>query len=128
MKIVFEEEKNVNDAGGLMREFIQLLCQELFKPEFSKQIFGKGIIRVIDLFTKTHTEEVMYRINSESPINQRNLSLYHLLGKVIGKAIFEQMSIPLQFDRLLLKQIIQADFELEDLRTYDRQVYSKLRK
>jgi len=36
VKIVFEEEKNVNDAGGLLREFIQLLCQELFKEEYGK--------------------------------------------------------------------------------------------
>jgi len=114
VKIVFEEERNVNDAGGLLREFIQLLCQELFKDEHG-------------LFLKTQTEEIMYRINPEIPLTQRNLSLYHLIGKVIGKAIFEQMSIPMQFDHLLLKQMIQADFSLEDLATFDKQLYKSLK-
>jgi len=69
----------------------------------------------------------MYRINPEIPLTQRNLSLYHLIGKVIGKAIFEQMSIPMQFDHLLLKQMIQADFSLEDLATFDKQLYKSLK-
>jgi len=68
----------------------------------------------------------MYRINPEIPLTQRNLSLYHLIGKVIGKAIFEQMSIPMQFDHLLLKQMIQADFSLEDLATFDKQVLESI--
>ncbi len=37
MKIAFEEEKKVHDAGGLLREFIHLLSLELFKPEKGEQ-------------------------------------------------------------------------------------------
>ena len=33
MKIVFEEEKNVNDAGGLLREFTHLMLLEIFSSE-----------------------------------------------------------------------------------------------
>jgi len=113
VKIVFEEERNVNDAGGLLREFVYLLCQETFKEE-------------ANLFSKTHTEEVMYTINPQSSLSPRNLELYHLIGKVMGKAIFEQISLPVQFDHLLLKQLIQAKFTLDDLATLDKQLYNSL--
>jgi len=113
VKIVFEEERNVNDAGGLLREFVYLLCQETFKEE-------------ANLFSKTHTEEVMYTINPKSSLSPRNLELYHLIGKVMGKAIFEQISLPVQFDHLLLKQLIQTKFTLDDLATLDKQLYNSL--
>lgn len=114
VKIVFEEEKNVNDAGGLLREFIHLLCIELFKPE-------RG------LFVKTDTDEVIYTINPRAANTKENLDLYKLLGRFIGKAIFEQMTIPVQLDRLLLKQIIGAEFTLDDLTTLDKPLYNSLK-
>jgi len=43
VKIVFEEEKKVNDAGGLLREFIHLICKEVFKAEKGKVFVGKMI-------------------------------------------------------------------------------------
>lgn len=114
VKIVFEEEKNVNDAGGLLREFIQLLCQETFSKEYR-------------MFVKTQTDEIMYTINPGAPDTPRTVELYNLIGKVIGKALFEQMSLPMQFDHLLLKQIIQKDFDLEDLAYLDKQLYKSLK-
>ena len=51
-----------------------------------------------------------------------NLQLYKLIGRIIGKAMFEQITIPVQLDNLLLKQIIKQDFALEDLLHYDKQV------
>lgn len=36
VKIVFEEEQRVNDAGGLLREFVHLMCLELFSAERGK--------------------------------------------------------------------------------------------
>lgn len=114
VKIAFEEEKKVHDAGGLLREFIHLLCLELFKPE-------RG------LFVKADTDEVIYSINPRAPNSKENLDCYKLLGRIFGKAIFEQMTIPVQLDRLLLKQIISEEFTLEDLTTVDKPLYNSLK-
>ena len=46
MKIVFEEEKKVNDAGVLLREFIHLICKEVFKAEKGKFFVGKLIFLI----------------------------------------------------------------------------------
>jgi len=71
---------------------------------------------------KTDTDEVIYTINPRAANTKENLDLYKLLGRFIGKAIFEQMTIPVQLDRLLLKQIIGAEFTLDDLTTLDKPV------
>jgi len=50
VKIVFEEEKKVNDAGGLLREFVYLICQDIFKVErgiFSNWLMIKYKKRII---------------------------------------------------------------------------------
>jgi len=114
VKIVFEEEKKVNDAGGLLREFIHLICKDIFKAEK-------------ELFMRAETQDMIYKINPKSEDTQENLDLYKLIGKIIGKAIFEQMTIPVQLDRLLLKQIIQKDFCIEDLVTLDKSLYNSLK-
>ena len=71
---------------------------------------------------KAETQDMIYKINPKSEDTQENLDLYKLIGRIIGKAIFEQMTIPVQLDRLLLKQIIQKDFSIEDLATLDKSV------
>jgi len=50
---VFEEEKKVNDAGGLLREFIHLICKEVFKAE-------KGKMKRLMWFLFNH--RVVYKI------------------------------------------------------------------
>jgi len=114
VKIVFEEEKKVNDAGGLMREFIHLICLEIFKTEN-------------DLFSKTETQEMIYKINPKCPDTKENHEMYKLIGKIVGKAMFEQITVPIQLDRFLLKQIIKQDFDLEDLATVDKPLYNSLK-
>ena len=76
----------------------------------------------IDLFTRAQTEEVIYVINPKAADTPKNLELYNLIGKVIGKAIFEQITIEVQLDRLMLRQMLQEEFMLEDLLTFDTQV------
>lgn len=71
---------------------------------------------------KTETQEIIYKMNPKLPDSSENLELYKLTGQVIGKAIFEQITIPAQLDRFLIKQIVQSDFTLEDLATVDKSV------
>ena len=84
IKIEYEEEK-VNDAGGLQREWIYLVVKELFKP-------------LIGLFVKADTPQITYKINGNCEMNENSLNLFRLLGKIIGKAIFERISLNCYLD------------------------------
>jgi len=114
VKIVFEEEKKVNDAGGLLREFVYLICQDIFKVE-------RG------LFSKAETQEMIYKLNPTCQDTQENLEMYKLTGRILGKALFEQMTVPIQLDRFILKQIIKKDITLDDLATVDKAFYNSLK-
>lgn len=71
---------------------------------------------------RAQTEEVIYHINPKAEDSAKNLELYCLVGKVIGKAVFEQISVEVPLDRFIMRQILQSEFELEDLLSYDTQV------
>jgi hypothetical protein len=98
IKIFFDNE-NVNDAGGLLREFICLLNKELFSAE-------KG------LFVKANTEEFCYKINPSLEISEQSLNLMKLVGKIFGKAVFERIPINAYLDITLLKHILNKTIEL----------------
>ena len=65
---------------------------------------------------------MIYKINPKCPDTKENHEMYKLIGKIVGKAMFEQITVPIQLDRFLLKQIIKQDFDLEDLATVDKPV------
>jgi hypothetical protein len=33
MKIIFINEEKINDAGGLLREWVHIICKEISDPE-----------------------------------------------------------------------------------------------
>lgn len=79
------------------------------------------------LFKQCETEDVFYQINPKAPDTKENLEIYKLFGKIIGKALFEQMTIPVQLTRLLTKQIVNDKLVLEDLVAYDKYLYKSLK-
>lgn len=114
VKIVFEEERKINDAGGLLREFVNLYSKEVFKAE-------KG------LFVQGETEEVYYHINPRAADSKENLETLKVLGRIVGKAILEQLTVPMQLSRMITKQMIGVPVTLEDLMTYDKSLYKSLK-
>ena len=69
---------------------------------------------------RAQTQETIYSINPRAADSQENLDLLKALGRIFGKSIFEQITIPVQLDRFILKNIVQKEFELEDLLTVDK--------
>ena len=67
-------------------------------------------------------EEYFYQFGTEIPDEIANL-----LGKVVGKAIFEGIPIVPRFNRFILKCMISQDFELDDLGTYDQGVMNSIK-
>lgn len=51
-----------------------------------------------------------------------------ILGIIIGKAIFERISISCYLDRTILRQIVGQPIHLEDVYTYDENVLFDFKK
>jgi hypothetical protein len=58
------------------------------------------------MFCLSETDDVTYRINPEAETNEFIIDWFKLLGKIIGKAIFERIPLNTYLDRTLIKHIL----------------------
>jgi len=116
LRVQFEGEPAI-DAGGLEREWFQLVVEALFEP-------------ALGLFVSTHaTEAVAYAINPASAAERgakQHLAWFRFTGRVIGKAVMEQQLLAAYPCLPLLKHILGVPITLSDLEFIDAQLYASL--
>ena len=78
-------------------------------------------IKINDTNDGKSTTEYYYEFGEEIPYELANL-----LGKVVGKALFEAVPITPRLNHFLLKCMLAQDFELEDMKTYDQGIMSSV--
>lgn len=87
----FADDK-VNDAGGLLREWMHMIIKEMFGET--------------GIFEKTNTTELMYKIKWDKDLDVEFAgSLFSLFGTILGKAIFERIPLTSYIDRTLIRQL-----------------------
>ncbi|KAL4434917.1 hypothetical protein ABPG74_021256 [Tetrahymena malaccensis] len=101
----------VNDAGGLLREWVLLCMKEILHPNTG-------------MFTVAGTSDVCYKINKEAEQCDHIIDCFKLLGKIIGKTIFERITMDCYFDRSIINYILGKPTNLEDIYFYDSQLYN----
>ena len=101
--------ENSQDAGGITKEWINLLIKVLFSKE-SK------------LFKLAKTQENQYTFTS----NKSNYAEYYFAGRIIAKAIYENIPIEPVFSLLIYKHLIGLVVELSDIENIDSIVYNSL--
>ena len=67
-----------------------------------------------------------YTINPKADNTLPTLDMYEFAGRVIGKALFERITINLHFDDCTLKYLSNRPLVLEDLRSLDEAVFTRL--
>jgi E3 ubiquitin-protein ligase HUWE1 len=93
VKVIIAGEEKVLDAGGLLREWINLTMKEIMHPESG-------------MFELAETEDATYKMNSDADPVEHVLDCFRLLGIVVGKAIFERIPINAFFDRSIIRHIL----------------------
>ncbi|TDH68611.1 hypothetical protein CCR75_000958 [Bremia lactucae] len=102
------------DAGGVLREWFQLVCQELFSAE-------RG------LFLTTHAEDSSYWINSESAKTVPDHLLYYkFAGRLVGKAILDGLVLDVSMSLPLLKHLLGIPITFSDLEFLDEELFKHL--
>lgn len=75
VKIEFVGEK-VNDAGGLLREWIHMVFKEVFDD-------------TTGIFMIANTDDITYMLKWDEDLDEEfSVSLFELFGVMLGKAIF----------------------------------------
>ncbi|KAG7402095.1 hypothetical protein PHYBOEH_007309 [Phytophthora boehmeriae] len=105
------------DAGGVLREWFVLVCQQLFSAE-------RG------LFVTTHAEDSSYWINAESakcvPEGEDHLQYFTFAGRLLGKAILDGLVVEVSLALPLLKHLLGVPITFSDLEFLDEELFKHL--
>lgn len=112
LSIRFYEEEGV-DAGGLTREWFQVLTRQMFDPNYA-------------LFTPCASDKLTYQPNRTSWVNDDHLSYFKFIGRVIGKAIYDGRLLDAYFTRSFYKHILGKAVDYRDIEAVDPEYYKSL--
>ncbi|KAF9029021.1 hypothetical protein BDZ89DRAFT_1101623 [Hymenopellis radicata] len=112
LSIRFYEEEGV-DAGGLTREWFQILARQMFDPNNA-------------LFQPCAADKLTYQPNKNSWVNPEHLSFFKFVGRVIGKAIYDGRLLDAYFARSLYRQILGKPVDYKDVEWVDPEYYNSL--
>lgn len=112
LTVHFQGEEGI-DAGGLTREWYQLL---------SRVIFDKGAL----LFT-TVGNEATFQPNPNSVYQTEHLSYFKFVGRVVGKALFDGQLLDVHFTRSFYKHILGAKVTYHDIEAIDPDYFKNLK-
>jgi len=106
LKVIFEGEQGL-DAGGVRKEFFQLLSAEIFERgghaklfrivnEESGQLWFSGADAVTSIRgSDSQTDKLKNLLNGE--VDGDPISGYYLVGILLGFALFNQTILPIEF-------------------------------
>jgi hypothetical protein len=102
------------DAGGVAREFFEIISQQLFNPDCG-------------LFLYSAVNQMCMQINPNSGIaNEFHLKYFHMSGRILGKALMDGHVTPVHLVQPLYKHLMGWPVTLHDLEFLDDQVYRNL--
>ncbi|KAG5018915.1 hypothetical protein JHK87_014770 [Glycine soja] len=112
LTVHFQGEEGI-DAGGLTREWYQLL---------SRVIFDKGAL----LFTTVGNEST-FQPNPNSVYQTEHLSYFKFVGRVVGKALFDGQLLDVHFTRSFYKHVLGAKVTYHDIEAIDPDYFRNLK-
>lgn len=112
LNIKFQGEEGV-DAGGVTREWYQVLSRQIFNPDYA-------------LFSPVASDRTTFHPNRTSWVNPEHLSFFKFIGRIIGKAIYDNKLLDCHFSRAVYKRILGKSVSLKDMETLDLDYYKSL--
>ncbi|ETW04710.1 hypothetical protein H310_03865 [Aphanomyces invadans] len=109
LRIFFENEPGL-DAGGLIREWYELLCDQLFSDEMG-------------LFVATKGSNLAYWINPKAVLRPNYQQEFEFVGRLIGKALIEGFNMKMSLALPLIKHMLEVPISFSDLEFLDDELY-----
>jgi E3 ubiquitin-protein ligase HUWE1 len=112
LSIRFHGEEGV-DAGGVTREWFQVLSRQMFDPSYA-------------LFIPVSSDRTTFHPNQLSSINEEHLMFFKFIGRIIGKALYEGRVLDCHFSRAVYKRILGKAVSVKDMESLDPDYYKNL--
>lgn len=101
------------DAGGLVRDFFIELSREMFNPNYS-------------LFNLSSSGSTYYP-NPKSYVEKDHLRYFKFIGRIIGKAIFDEQLLECYFVKSLYKIVLGEPLSFADVEDFDNEFFNNLK-
>ena len=102
------------DAGGILREWFTILFQNLEGEH-------------LNLFIVSDSQDFSYLINPFLKKTNKNLEYFNFIGKLIAKALLDNITINICFNKLIYKLILEEEITFDDLVFIDTPLYNSLK-
>ncbi|KAJ0124674.1 hypothetical protein J7T55_006014 [Diaporthe amygdali] len=112
LNVRFHGEEGV-DAGGVTREWFQVLTRAMFNPDYI-------------LFTPVSADRTTFHPNKSSHYNEEHLAFFKFIGRIIGKAVYEGRLLDCYFSRAVYKRILGKPVSVKDMESFDPDYYKSL--
>lgn len=112
LNVRFHGEEGV-DAGGVTREWFQVLARGMFNPNYA-------------LFIPVAADRTTFHPNRLSGVNSEHLMFFKFIGRIIGKALYEGRVLDCHFSRAVYKCILGRNVSIKDMETLDLDYYKSL--
>lgn len=112
LSIRFHGEEGV-DAGGVTREWFQVLSRQMFDPGYA-------------LFIPVSSDRTTFHPNQLSGVNEEHLMFFKFIGRIIGKALYEGRVLDCHFSRAVYKRILGKAVSVKDMESLDPDYYKSL--
>jgi E3 ubiquitin-protein ligase HUWE1 len=112
LNVRFHGEEGV-DAGGVTREWFQVLARGMFNPNYA-------------LFIPVAADRTTFHPNRLSGVNSEHLMFFKFIGRIIGKALYEGRVLDCHFSRAVYKNILGRAVSIKDMETLDLDYYKSL--
>ncbi|KAI8348929.1 hypothetical protein B0O80DRAFT_489751 [Mortierella sp. GBAus27b] len=119
IRVKFVNESGVDEAGidqgGPFKEFMESFMESGFSPN-------------LNLFTTSAASMNMLYPSPTSHYTHpgTGLDLFQLFGKMLGKAMYEGVLVEVKFANFFLSKILGRTVFLDEMRSYDDQVFQNL--
>ena len=112
LKIDFKGEVSY-DAGGIIREWFMVIINELESNE-------------LGIFEKSDCDDYSFVPKRGLKASQKNLDYFSFIGRIIAKALIDNITINLCFNKIIYKMIIDENISFEDMKFIDKPLYLSL--
>lgn len=119
IKITFINEQGLEEAGidggGVFKEYMDCLTKSVFSPEYG-------------FFSETEEHLLYPNPGARYVVDTRKESLdrYRFLGRVLAKAVYENILVEPQFAAFFLNKLLGKFNYIDDLHSLDPELYASL--
>jgi hypothetical protein len=121
MRVVFVGEPGI-DAGGVQREWFQLVASQLLDPELGLFVRSSGA----DSNGGSYHINPLSGVEGACKVHADHLKWFLFAGRLFGKAIMEQQALDAPLSLPLRKQILNIPITFSDLELIDQELFRNL--